>query len=56
MPFDYAQAGYEAYAKCTGGKTFDGRDMPTWTQLPQRIQDAWAAAANAILEDFERED
>lgn len=44
------RTGYEAYAKQTGGKTFDGRDMPTWDQLPDRIKDAWAAAAQGILE------
>lgn len=46
--YDAAREGYEAYAKSTGGKTFDGRDMPTWMQLPLRIQDAWASAAEAI--------
>jgi hypothetical protein len=39
--------GYEAYAKSTGGKTFDGRDMPKWADLPQRIRDAWNAVAAA---------
>lgn len=43
--------GYEAYAKATGGKTFDGRDMPTWEQLPERIVNAWNAAAVAIAEE-----
>ena len=41
--------GYEAYAVSTGGKTFDGRDMPKWHELPQRIQEAWEASALAIL-------
>ncbi len=45
--------GYEAYAKSTGGKTFDGRDMPLWSSLPHRIQDAWAAAAQAIRTTLE---
>jgi hypothetical protein len=44
-----AHAGYDAYAKSTGGKTFDGRDMPAWTALPERIQEAWVAAALAIV-------
>ncbi len=48
--YEYGQAGYDAYAQCTGGKTFDGRDMPLWSELPQRIQDAWNAAAEAIEE------
>lgn len=41
------QVGYEAYAQSTGGKTFDGRDMPTWEQLPERIQRAWIDATQA---------
>ena len=48
-----AQIGYEAYAQNTGGKTFDGREMPTWNQLPQRTIDAWVAAAEAIAKDVE---
>jgi hypothetical protein len=48
MP-DIGKIGYEAYAKFTGGKTFDGRDMPEWGDLTDRIQDAWRAAARAIL-------
>jgi hypothetical protein len=44
-----AHAGYDAYAKSTGGKTFDGRDMPAWDALPERIQEAWVAAALAIV-------
>lgn len=42
-----AKSAYEAYARSTGGKTFDGRPMPTWNELPQRIRDAWAAGAEA---------
>jgi hypothetical protein len=43
-----AQVAYEAYAKFTGGKTFDGRDMPTWNNLTDRIRDAWRAAISAV--------
>lgn len=46
----YAQAGYEAYATNTGGKTWDGREMPTWNELPRRTIEAWCAAAAAIIE------
>ena len=43
------RVGYNAYAEFTGGKTFDGRDMPTWDALPERIRGAWEEAARAIL-------
>lgn len=46
------QIGYEAYAAHTGGKTFDGRDMPTWEQVVAsgtKVAGAWEAAAAAIV-------
>jgi hypothetical protein len=42
------RTGYEAYAKSTGGKTYDGRDMPAWDALPPNIREAWCAAGDAI--------
>jgi len=50
----FARAGYEAYARFTGGKTFDGRAMPTFDALEQRIKDAWAAAAMGIFAEASR--
>lgn len=49
---------YEAYAQFTGGKTFDGREMPTWENLTDRIRSAWEAASTAAREiaDFEEVD
>lgn len=40
------QIGYEAYAQSTGGKTYDGRDMPTWEQVEAsgtKVAGAWQA-------------
>jgi hypothetical protein len=45
---DLAEAGYRGYAEATDGKTFDGRDMPQWMDLPERTVAAWVAAAEAI--------
>ncbi len=42
-----ARAAYEGYAESTGGKTFDGREMPSWHDLTERIQTAWAEALKA---------
>lgn len=47
------QVGYEAYAAHTGGKTFDGRDMPTWEAVADRTKAAWEAAASAIAGEDE---
>lgn len=50
----FARAGYVGYARFTGGKTFDGREMPLFEALEQRIKDAWAAAAAAVFTEFNR--
>lgn len=45
------QIAYEAYAKSTGNKTFDDREMMTWSELGETnpdIQRAWEAAARAV--------
>ena len=44
---------YAAYAQSTGGRTFDGRDMPTWEQIAERtphVARAWEAAAAAVVQ------
>lgn len=48
-PLNNGRIGYEAYAAFTNGKTFDGRDMPTWDKLPTNIQAAWQAATTTVL-------
>lgn len=47
-PLELAEAGYKGYAERTGGKTFDGRDMPEWNDLPDHTVQAWVAAVVAI--------
>lgn len=44
----FGEVGYEAYAESTGGKTWDNRDMPKWSDLTPRIVAAWEAAGAAI--------
>ena len=46
-----AEKAYSAYGESTGGKTFDGRDMPKWDDLGERIQAAWCAAAQAVVDE-----
>jgi hypothetical protein len=48
---ELAQVAYEAYSRFTGGKTFDGRDMPMWAGLTDTIRDAWRAAIYAVIGD-----
>ncbi len=44
---NHGAVAYAAYAVSTGGKTYDGRDMPTWEGLTDKIRTAWEAAADA---------
>jgi hypothetical protein len=45
------QIGFEAYNASTGGKTFDGRDIPPWESVAAEkphVAKAWEDAAQAI--------
>lgn len=44
-----AKVAYEAYARSTGGKTFDGRDMPAWTAAAGAV----ARHAGSVPCDYE---
>lgn len=46
------EVGYMGYFDCTKGKTFDGRDMPSWPELPPNIKAAWQAAADTIRRTY----
>lgn len=51
---DYRAAAiaYEAYRAHTGGKSLvSGAPIPEWSALPLPIQDAWLAAADAVIHD-----
>ncbi|MFJ6729978.1 hypothetical protein ACIQPQ_34275 [Streptomyces sp. NPDC091281] len=48
-PADLARTAYEAYGESTLGLTHDGRSMPAWDDLSDRVQVAWAAAAVAVI-------
>lgn len=43
-----AEVAYAAYGQTTGGLNYQGLPMPAWEQLPERIQQAWDAAATAV--------
>lgn len=48
---ELARIGYDGYYASTGGKTFDGRDMPTFDEIAARsptVVRAWEANAAAI--------
>lgn len=48
----FAQVAYHAYGATTDHKNYQGLPMPEWPALPAAIQQAWRAAAEAVIEDF----
>jgi hypothetical protein len=48
-----AQTGYDAYGKFREWKTYDGKPMLQWDELPLEIKMAWIAAAVAIVESLD---
>ena len=43
-----AEVAYEAYGKTTDFKNYQGFPMPSFAELPDKIQIAWCSAALAI--------
>lgn len=52
IPKTYGEVSYLSYARVTGGKTFDGRDMPMWQDLSEATRTAWEAAAKAAVHNW----
>ena len=48
MAIDIGLIAFEAYKKKVGGKTYDGKDMPNWSDVGQSVQDGWRHAAVAV--------
>ena len=49
-----AKLAYEAYCEAVGGKSWDGKPLQKWDDLPESIQLAWAVAAKAVA-DFTKQ-
>lgn len=45
----YGEIAYEAYGQNRGWQSWDGKPMPTWTDLRPDIQIAWQVAAEAAV-------
>jgi len=49
-PISLAQTAYAAYGESTGHLTHQGLPMPSWDELGEPVQHAWAAAADAVAQ------
>ena len=47
---ELAKIMWAAYSAKAGGKTFDGKPLPTWDELGEERQQCWAAAADAAID------
>lgn len=47
-PESRARIAYTAYGRITDFKNFMGDPMPTFDDLPQKIQEAWTCAADTF--------
>ena len=45
---------WDAYAIQAGGKTFDGKPLPTWDELGEDRQSCWVAAASVTASRIEK--
>ena len=45
---------WNAYAIQAGGKTFDGKPLPTWDELGEERQSCWVAAASVTASRIEK--
>lgn len=51
----YGQIAYEAYRRCSGGKSLaTGSPIPDWQELREEIQAAWEIAAYAVRQEEKR--
>jgi hypothetical protein len=44
------QQAYEAYGDEVGWMNYEGKTMPAWIYLPNKIKNGWHAAAARIVE------
>lgn len=49
---EFGMLAFEGYSFNQNYKTFDGRDIPKWGQLPAKIQESWCVAANVVINEY----
>jgi hypothetical protein len=43
---------WKSYSYKAGGKTFDGKPLPTWEELGEDRQECWRAVARRAIQIF----
>lgn len=47
---EFAQEAFKAYNESAGGKTWDGRPIPTWEEVGDKVRSHWIAAVRKVIE------
>lgn len=53
-PMKTAKRMWDAYTFRAGGKTFDGKPLPSWEELGEDRQSCWTAAASVTADQIEK--
>jgi hypothetical protein len=46
---ELAKTAFKAYNVQAGGKTWDGKPIPDWENVGEKVQANWVAAINAVI-------
>jgi hypothetical protein len=49
--YNKGREAFNTYGFAVGGLTWDGKPIPQWEELTDRIRLAWVMAANAVLSE-----
>jgi len=49
------QIAFEAYNEAVGGKTWDGKPIPAWQDVSEKVRNGWNKAAVAVLLEKQRQ-
>lgn len=46
-----ARSAYDAYGRAVGYKNFQGKPMPEWDQLGEKVKAGWRAASHSVAHE-----
>lgn len=50
-----AEIAFVAYSAKAGGKTWDGKDIPPFSEVGEKVQSSWLAAVSAVVDALNKE-
>lgn len=53
---ELARIAFDAYNKQAGGKTWDGKDIPPFDEVGEKVRANWQAAVQSVLEAINHEE